>query len=88
MYDSYLEHMAEYWEKNTTLDRIDNNWNYCKENCRWATYKEQSNNKRNNTIYKVEWICHTQTEWADIIWVTPEIVKGMYKRREFKKFIL
>jgi hypothetical protein len=33
-----------------TLDRIDVNGNYSKENCRWATWKTQGMNRRNSVI--------------------------------------
>ena len=46
MYLSYLKHVEDFWEKETTIDRKENSWNYCKNNCRWATLKEQANNKR------------------------------------------
>ena len=42
---SYKEHEIAFGEKNTTLDRINVKGSYSKENCRWATKKEQCINK-------------------------------------------
>lgn len=52
MYQSYLEHVEKYGEKNTSIDRIDVNGNYTKENCKWSTRVEQANNTRRNHMIK------------------------------------
>lgn len=45
-FKNFLEDMGERPSKEYTLDRIEVNGNYCKENCKWATKKEQRANQR------------------------------------------
>lgn len=46
-----------------SLDRIDNNGNYCKENCRWSNIKTQMNNTSRNTIFFINNIGKTLSQW-------------------------
>ena len=50
--DSYVHHLEKFGITNTTLDRIDPTDNYTKDNCRWATRKEQAINKTSFGVEK------------------------------------
>jgi len=50
-----------------TIDRIDVNGNYCPENCRWVSIKEQANNKRTSRYLTYNNETHTINEWCAIL---------------------
>lgn len=52
MLASYLELLAEYDSRNITLERIDNNKGYVRDNIQWATQREQASNRRTTVVFK------------------------------------
>lgn len=66
------------YSDNLTLDRIDNSKGYEPINCRWATYKEQANNKTNNVLIEFKNEKHTLSEWAEITGIS---IKKLRNRR-------
>lgn len=57
--------MENGYDETLTLDRIDNNKDYCPENCRWETRKNQSNHRTNNVFYTFNGETKTSKQWCD-----------------------
>ena len=58
-----------------TIDRINNDGDYCPENCRWVTRKVQNCNKRNTVVITINGISKSLMEWADIYQMPSERVR-------------
>ena len=64
------------YKDNLTIDRIDNNGNYSKSNCRWTDNKTQTNNKRNNHYITLNNETKTLMQWCEFYKMDYYLVKN------------
>ena len=59
--------IANGYQEDLTIDRIDYNGNYEPSNCRWCTLKEQARNRSSNKLITYNGETHCLADWADIL---------------------
>src|SRR5437867_4496224 len=64
-FDEFLADMGPSFDGKMTIDRIDSQGNYEKQNCRWASAQEQARNKKTSRKITFNGRCQNASQWAD-----------------------
>lgn len=76
---SFIEWSLEHgYKKGLEIDRIDNNGDYCPENCRFVTRRENTNNRRNTVLVEIRGETMPLTVAAELYGIHSRTLAGRY----------
>jgi len=79
-FDNFFSDMGIRPSDKHSLERMDNNAGYSKENCRWATRVEQNSNRRNTRFFTANGKTKHLAEWARELGVSHATIINRIKR--------
>lgn len=87
-FQSFLDHIGKRPSKKHTIDRIDNEGHYVPGNVRWATKKEQAQNRKNSIWIEHEGRNMALIDWAAEIGISWGGLRKLLRRMDFKTFLI
>lgn len=72
--------MSHGYSDDLSIDRIDNDGNYCPENCRWVTVKENNQNKRNCILITYDGITMSAAAWSAKLGLGKDTIRQRYHK--------
>ena len=78
--DFYNWSLENGYKNDLSIDRIDSNKDYCPENCKWSTQKQQNNNRNRCVKITINNETHTIAEWSEISGVHRKAISRKLKK--------
>lgn len=79
-FENFLEDMGPRPTAKHSIDRVDNNKDYCPENCRWATRSEQNRNTRQNHYLSYGGETKCLADWCNSLGLSKSAVGQRLRR--------
>lgn len=87
-FDIFFEEFGFKWKEGMCIDRIDNDSGYCKDNCRWVSLKENSNNTSKNIVFELDGFRGTLTNLCENFgFKYKRVYQNLVRTKSFEKAI-
>ncbi len=79
-FSGFYEDMGSGYVEGLEIDRVDNGLGYSRKNCRWATRKDQANNKKSNHLITWRGKTKTMKQWSETVGINYGTLKCRINR--------